>query len=404
MKKSFIYVLMAAAALFTTQSLAACSDDDEDGDITDSEAEAYSSESTTDFIMEHIIIVDEAGDSILRPSFYGGMEDADHPLTRIYALDAESGETADSVFLRFIPDGMEKNITTASNGQKTFEYTEEGQTYSLVMTPGTGDVVATISLPDAAPYNKYVRTLELRNSYGENAKSLKESCLVGKKYRLRGARFLAADASGKITLYKTKAEKGKCPRLACVFNDGATCLLFYCPPSTAGVDGEFVYRADSLVAEAQVTDDNGVAGTICSSASTDVCYDYAYAFPTPEEMAFIHDKALRAYLVLAHLETCFEVPEKYLVVKPEVDEDDDEYDEDNKILYDNCFYHLGKYWGCNMSRCGFATKKTSNPIVGHKKVMYYNMYTGATGWLEKNRENSLNLIYVVSLIDKTQQQ
>ena len=416
MKKTLFSVLAAVAGLTLSCCLTGCSDNDGDIDETTEEAaeEAADNEalSTTEYIMEHFVILGDASKSpeqydddtesdvtlstsddddastaqdFVRYGMYGGNVEADHPTTMYY--EVKDLAAAQALFQNLVPDAYADQIK-ASGESRSFSYTENGRQLSLSLTPGTGDNVAVITLPDAAPWNAYVTRLELRDHLTENAGSSLDKVVVGGRYLLTGvvlaARDIGDNADGELRATKTYG-KGA--------SDGPVSFLCY---AKTNAGARLAYLAGGDLNNRKDENRYFIRYAKLSGQNVERKYSFPYKLNT---------------------NTCYADFNSYLPTEDEVEEFCEslkglidpylDYAQEHELFYDSSDFSLfgNAYIICNFfndnhytGNYQFATQTKVNNKLGHRKVKYYDVKEGKFAWMNKNHTNELNIIYLVTLL------
>ena len=292
MKKTFIYAMMAAAAL-TSLSLASCSDSDEetDGDIDDVEdVTDEAPASVTRYIMDNIVIL-EYGDNDQptgesRPGIYGGVTEQDFPTSHVY--EVASQEEALEIFYELIPESMQNQVKKYDDGRYVFSYSEMDAVtrqltdYTMTFTPGDGTPdLAVIALPEATAYSHVATSLHLCPTIGENLVGTIDQYEVGGIYQLDDVSMVLSPVGkpGQFKYHKT-ATSG---------DNGNTSPYFICFKKNS-THAYFCYITSTL--DAPTYNIYGTDYYYPSSLYTRDCYDesrYYYCLPILNELRELYN-------------------------------------------------------------------------------------------------------------------
>ena len=382
MKKSFFFVMMAAAALIATPLFTACSDDDDD-DIESTEGDEL--ENPNEFIMEHIVVLDDNYDFV-RYGLYGGNPSETDSKVMVYYL--ENDETPDSIFRELVPSNLDSQIEGTS-GNLSLAYEKDGKSYTLSMT-SRQDGSALITLPDASPWSNYATALEVIPTSAENAdipEALTNRFQVGKGYYAKemitsitfaGHPYISSEMT-LATYEPTNKYVNDCEYLFYCVGMSKNAAYFVFVPETDDEDNT------NPVPNLQMIATNvGQHAYLSPYVTTNFCYDNGTDFlPTASELKAIR-KVFPAFL------------EKYLRVTWHFNDQQVE-EADTKYTFAQWFESI---FGAKLSSVNFATsEKSEGSLVTHKKVKYvnFNAKPGTSNqeqWMNKNSKNYLPVMYI----------
>ncbi|GEM_PF-2006179 len=419
MKKTFLYVMMAATALFTC-TMTSCSDDD---DTKNNEAEEAMIDDINQCIMNNFLVMgtDSLGNTVIRKGLYGVTRDAADATS--FICQVADAEAAVKFFNNLMPDSMVSKVKV--DGQKrTLSYTQEGKQYTMTYAPATGENIATITLPNVDIYNKYARTVQLRDHVSDNATAaeFQQQYQVGDAYQLGGCKLYIsapkyfAYTSDKYNngelysydedyfdryMYTTNVdyaydnddeydddddddddysddseepeyeinlpEAYHSPYYYCVYNNGTTAMFVYVPN-----DHDIVYRKDHL----RDTFNKQMKVYPIEKFTTNQCYDKRKdgglneLLPTSAELKALYNnfpdfvnaynrrfnKNLNPRSVASSLISIF--------------------DRENSL------------------QLNAATCETKNGLFSRKQVKYVSLASGEEEWMNKNHTNMLDVVYI----------
>ncbi len=387
MKKTFLYVLMAAAALFTS-TMSSCSDDD---DTKNNEAEEAMIDDINQCILNNFVVLD-GDNNFLREGLYGGHKDAAD--TTSFLFQVADAEAAVKFYNALMPDSLVSKVKV--DGQKrTLSYTQEGKQYTMIYAPATGENIATITLPNVEGYNKYARTVQLRDHVSDNALSaaqFQEKYYVGKCYWLNNRKLPVTNYLNTSTakyLTKSTDNQDSQNRYAvpsfCVYNDGNNALFMYIPMS--GLNSE---RQDYVVLKKNESGEylNSERYYALNTLTTNQCYDniaaggYNEFLPTTKELRLIRDN-FTTFVNNYNRLNAATLPTEGLAL----------YTNMNQIL---------RVFSSNieMYDVNFATCETKNGLFIKKQVKFVDFAMGNEYWKNKNSEETLKVVYIFIVPNK----
>ena len=396
-------VLLLAATALTTTTLVACSDDD---DIDESSEDLANDESVvdpTEFIMENIVVFSDSEDgSVLNQQFaqwgmYGGNVDETDASGKVMeytleAADTEFGteaETAREVFYNLVPAQLEQDIQgTGDNLSLTYQ-DMNGQTQKLTMQ-STSDGGAIIQLPDVSPWNQYVTALVLHPAQMNNDEEKPE---VFKDFKT-GMAFKFEEIGLKNTAVVNMALMG---------DNGIAIENIQDPELTeAGISvlsdfnfyyfgfrnqkAYFVFTPSEKEQNIIYQKDDTFSQPLTKRMTTNVVYNNCEEFlPDPVSLLYLK-KHFRNFAANVFYRT--------------VGQDINTAKENaiNGAIPDL----VDKIFKTDLMKKLYATSRKSNPLIGHKKVMYVNFNSEyqdgkEAGWKEKNSNNILYMMYMIAI-------
>jgi len=355
MKKTFLYVLMAAAALFTS-TMSSCSDDD---DTKNNEAEEAMIDDINQCILNNFVVLD-GDNNLLREGLYGGYKDAAD--TTSFLFQVADAEAAVKFYNALMPDSLVGKVKV--DGQKrTLSYTQEGKQYTMIYAPATGENIATITLPNVEGYNKYARTVQLRDHVSDNAtaEEFKEKYNVGENYLLYGSKLWASNQD------ESKA----------IVTDENSRIYYYCLSNT-GKQALFVYIPESgdMFSRRDVWYESVDRWYPIGNFTTNQCYDK------------IKNGGLNEYLPTA---TEVKYIRKEFIKQIQAGNDDDIINTSWNEFKD----YINRIFSHEIDKdYKVATCETKNSLFSRKQVKYIDFRSGEECWMDKNSTNELDVIYV----------
>ncbi len=399
MKKTFFYVMMAATALFTT-TMTSCSDDDDDK--KNNETEEAMIDDINQSILNNFVVLDD-DNNLARRGMYGCVKDAADSTS--FICQVADAAAAVTFFNELMPDTLVNKVVV--NGQKrTLSYTQEGKQYTMTYAPATDENIATITLPNVDGYNKYARTVQLRDHVSNNAMTkdqFQEQYVVGWTYSLSGVEMPVTNNNNEETrLYYTKTENylvedARSPQFICFKNDGNIAYFAYFP-SFAGLKDRTDFVIDKyLYIDGYSKDEYNVNYRLypCHTLSTDECYlgskngGYNACLPTPKELKLFQNELEHLY-------------DRFIEINPDLEDKKNNVEEPGYLK--TIFGNTG-----GMNNYMFATNETKNGMFIRKQVKYLKMITGADddvvwdnqgfGWAEKHHNVYLNAMYITYVVN-----
>ncbi len=382
MKKTFLYVMMAAMALFTC-TMSSCSDDD---DSKNNEAEeAAVIDNINQCILNNFVVLD-GDNNLAREGLYGGHKDAAD--TTSFLFQVADAEAAVKFYNALMPDSLVSKVKV--DGQKrTLSYTQEGKQYTMIYAPATGENIATITLPNVEGYNKYARTVQLRDHVSDNgisAAQFKAKYTLGKGYRLEHANILVPDdvEEGKILHYYTLADEIHSPLFHCMFNNGKIALLVYFPEFNNEAD-----RTDKLVppmVDENEIDEYGIKFYPVNRLNTNQCYNnnededgFNKFLPTMAEFKCIEDN-LQDFVTAYNKENNADLL------------DGEQYNKRTSPA--KIMKTLAPGIDKDQAYSYYATCETKNSLFDNKKVHCFRFSSTDDLWVNKNHKNYLSVAYI----------